>query len=37
MSKSSVWVIILLAAIVALVALVAYTRMHPAPLPNFHW
>ena len=35
--KSSVWLFILLVVIVALVAWVAYTRMHPAALPNFHW
>jgi len=31
----SAWLIILL--IIVVVAWVAYNRMHPAGLPNFHW
>ena len=34
MSRST-WLIILL--IVIVVAFLAYTRMHTAGLPNFHW
>ncbi len=29
------WLILLI--IVVVLAWVAYTRMHPASLPNFHW
>jgi len=33
----SAWLLIFLIAVVALVAFVAYSRTHPAGLPNFHW
>ena len=36
--KASVWAFLLLIAIVAVAAWVAYSHfMHSAPLPNFHW
>ena len=33
----SKWLFVLLIVIVAVAAWVEYARMHPAPLPNFHW
>ena len=33
----SKWPFVLLIVIVAVLAWVAYSRMHPGPLPNFHW
>ena len=36
MSRSA-WMFVLLVVVVAVVAWLAYTRTHPAALPNFHW
>ena len=33
----SAWMFVLLVVVVAAVAWLAYTRTHPAALPNFHW